>query len=249
MGLIQRRAPTRWNDIDFLTLTTPTNPFTAFSAWLTPLGMTADQFLLYFTIDYEEALTEYPEDLIDNILFMVAAANAGKYDKLLAAYTAQYDPLDELTISDNYTDTRRPNLTSQTNAGSKLTTKISNKQTRTDTENPGTYKSTVKNSKAPYDSEAFKAESQSEQSASGTRSTSISYTGDPDESQTDTTNNSKTTETGTETIEHYANKTGRNKSPQQLLDEELALAERMNIFKIIERDIAAKLFIAVWPTF
>lgn len=249
MGLIQRRAPTRWNDIDFVTLTTPTNPFTAFNTWLTPLGMTADQMLLYFTIDYEEALTEYPEDLIDNILHMVATSNTGKYDKLLAAYTAQYDPLDELTISDNYTDTRRPNLTSQTNAGSKLTTTITNKQTRTDTETPNNYTNTIENQKAPYDSETYKAEAKSIQTASGSRSTSISYTGDPDESHTDTTNNSKTTETGSETIEHYANKTGRNKSPQQLLDEELALAERMNIFKMIERDIAAKLFIGVWPTF
>lgn len=249
MGLIQRRAPTRWNDIDFVTLTTPTNPFTAFNTWLTPLGMSADQMLLYFTIDYEEALTEYPEDLIDNILHMVATSNTGKYDKLLAAYTAQYDPLDELTISDNYTDTRRPNLTSQTNAGSKLTTTITNKQTRTDTETPNNYTNTIENQKAPYDSETYKAEAKSIQTASGSRSTSISYTGDPDESHTDTTNNSKTTETGSETIEHYASKTGRNKSPQQLLDEELALAERMNIFKMIERDIAAKLFIGVWPTF
>lgn len=249
MGMIQRRAPTRWNDIDFLTLTTPTNPFTAFSAWLTPLGMTADQFLLYFTIDYEEALTEYPEDLIDNILFMVAAANAGKYDKLLAAYTAQYDPLDEYSDTDGYTDTRTPNLTQNSTGGATVGTTIKNNQTRTDTETPNNYTNTIENQKAPYDSQTYKAETKSTSTASGSRSTSVAYTGQADETNSTSTTSNITTNTGTETIVHTGSSSGRKKSPQQLLDEELALAERMNIFKIIERDIAAKLFIAVWPTF
>lgn len=249
MGLIERRAPTRWNDIDFVTLTTPTNPFTAFNTWLTPLGMTADQMMLYFTIDYEEALTEYPEDLIDNILHMVAAANTGKYNKLLAAYTAQYNPLDEQSTSDGYTDTRTPNLTQSVTGGATVGTTIKNKQTRTDTETPNNYTNTIENQKAPYDSQTYKAETKSIQTASGSRSTSTSYTGDPDESNTTSTNSATTTNTGSETIVHTGSSSGRKRSPQQLLDEELALAERMNIFKIIERDIAAKLFIAVWPTF
>lgn len=249
MGLIERRAPTRWNDIDFLTLTTPTNPFTAFAAWLTPLGMTADQFLLYFTIDYEEALTEYPEDMIDNILFMVAAANAGKYNKLLAAYTAQYDPLDEYSDTDGYTDTRTPNLTQNSTGGATVGTTIKNNQTRTDTETPNNYTNTIENQKAPYDSQTYKAETKSTSTASGSRSTSVAYTGQADETNSTSTTSNITTNTGTETIVHTGSSSGRKKSPQQLLDEELALAERMNIFKIIERDIATKLFIAVWPTF
>lgn len=249
MGLIERRAPTRWNDLDFSGWDTQNNPFNALNTWLAPLNITADQALIWFTIDYEEALTEYAEDLIDNIIQMVAVTNAGKYDKLLAAYTAQYNPLDEYNITDGYTDTRTPNLTQSTNGGATVGTTVQNKQTRTDTENPGNYASTTIGYKDPYDGTGFHQETKSESSATGSRSTSVSYTGQPDESNTTSTNNSTTTNTGTETIVHTGSNSGRKTSPQQLLDEQLALAERMNIFKIIERDLAAKLFIAVWPSF
>lgn len=249
MGLIDRRAPTRWNDLDFIELTTPTNPFTAFAAWLTPLGLTADQALLYFSIDYEEALTEYPEDLIDNIIHMIATTNSKKYDKLLAAYQSQYDPLENIKTIENYTDKRSPQLTRTTNAGSKVDTTVENKQTRTETEDPGTYKSTQDTSRAPYDSTTAKLETKVESSATGKRSTDVSYTGDPDETHTNTTANTTVKDTGSETITHNAGKRGNTIAPQQLLDEEIALAEKMNIFKTIEKDIAAKVFIAVWPSY
>ena len=208
MGLIQRRAPVKWNDLDFTEFQTPNNPFSEFATWLTPLNITPDNALIFFSIDYEEALTEYSEIMIGTIMHAVAAANAKKYDKLIAAYTAQYDPLDEYSDTDGYTDTRTPNLTQNSTGGATVGTTIKNNQTRTDT-----------------------------------------YTGQADETNSTSTTSNITTNTGTETIVHTGSSSGRKKSPAQLLDEELALAERMNIFKIIERDIAAKLFIAVWPTF
>ena len=251
MGLIDRRAPTRWNDLDFIELTTPTNPFTAFATWLTPLGLTADQALLYFSIDYEEALTEYSEDLIDNILHMVATTNAKKYDKLLEIYQAQYDPLVNYDSTDDYTDTRRPNLTAQTQLYGSASTTMKNNQTQIVTEKPNNYKSTQDTSRAPYDSVTAKLETKIESSASGTRSTETNYTGTADTSGTTTQSTNTRTDTGSETFEHHGTKKGNigTVSSQQLAEEEIALAEKMNIFKTIEKDIAAKVFIAVWPSF
>ena len=117
MGLIQRRAPVKWNDLDFTEFQTPNNPFSEFATWLTPLNITPDNALIFFSIDYEEALTEYSEIMIGTIMHAVAAANAKKYDKLIAAYTAQYDPLDEYSDTDGYTDTRTPNLTQNSTGG------------------------------------------------------------------------------------------------------------------------------------
>lgn len=249
MGLIQRRAPTRWNDLDFSEFQTPNNPFSEFATWLTPLNITPDNALIFFSIDYEEALTEYSEIMIGTIMHAVAATNAKKYDKLIAAYTAQYDPLDEYSDIDGYTDTRTPDLTTNSTGGATVGTTIKNNQTRTDTETPNNYTNTIENQKAPYDSQTYKAETKSTSTASGSRSTSVAYTGQADETNSTSTTSNITTNTGTETIVHDGSSSGRKRSPQQLLDEELAIAERMNIFRIIERDIAAKLFIAVWPTF
>lgn len=251
MGLIQRRAPTRWNDLDFTAWSPPNvNPFSYLLTWLTPLGMDANQALIYFSIDYEEALTEYEESFIDNIIHMVAITNTKKYDKLLALYTATYDPLVNYDSRDDYTDTRTPNLTDTTQVYGSAGTTITNNQTQVVTDKPGTYVATQTGYKDPYDGSGFHTETQTTNSAAGERSTETSFTGDPDSTSTTTQSTTTKTDTGTETVEHHGTKKGNigTVSAQQLAEEEIALADKMNIWRTIERDLAAKIFIAVWPT-
>lgn len=254
MGLIERRAPVRWNDLDFTEWSPPAvNPFSYLNTWLTPLGMDANQALLYFSIDYEEALTEYKETFIDNIIHMVAITNSKKYDKLIALYNATYDPLVNYDSHDDYTDTRTPNLTDSTQVYGSAGTTIQNKQTQTTKDKPGTYKATSIGYKDPYDggNNNFHTETKTENSATGERSTEISFSGDPDQTNTTTQTTTTRTDTGTETVEHHGTKKGNigTVSAQDLAEQEITLAEKMNIWKIIERDLAAKIFIAVWPKY
>ena len=57
-----------------------------------------------------------------------------------------------------------------------------------------------------------------------------------------------TTETGTDKHERELSVVGNigTMSSQNMANQELDLAGRMNIFREIERDLAAKLFIQVW---
>ena len=55
-------------------------------------------------------------------------------------------------------------------------------------------------------------------------------------------------ETGTETNIHRLTRSGNIgvTTSQQMLESELVLADKMNLFKIIEQDLASKLFLQVW---
>ena len=107
---------------------------------------------------------------------------------------------------------------------------------------------------APEDSDTVHLQTETTTTPSGSSTQTETYTGQPDTSSTTTSGERSTsgsstqTETGSETTAYESHIHGNIgvRSAQELAEQEMALAAKMNIFKQIERDIAEKLFIQVW---
>lgn len=179
---------------------------------------------------------------------MVYETNLKKYQKLIAIYAAQYDALEDLDYTETYTDLRTPNLQRQTSSTNSSSGTYKNNQSRTTTETPQNWQAENVHSVNPYDNSGFRTESKDVSSESGTRSTSESWSGSPDQTSNTSTGSQTVGETGSETITHTGSRVGNNGSHtlQELAEQEITLAARMNIFRIIEKDLAAKLFLQVW---
>ena len=137
-------------------------------------------------------------------------------------------------------------------------------QTRTTVDTPNDYSETTLHTVNPFDNTGFSDEYQDTTTQTGSRTVQESYSGSPDTQDQTATGSSTTTnsggttttqtgsntqkETGTETMEHILTRKGNIgvTTSQQMLESELNLAEKMNIFKIIEQDIAEKVFLQVW---
>ena len=172
------------------------------------------------------------------------------------------DLTNELTLNttSDITDTRA----TTTNGSSDTTTKNQLNQQHTTIDTPTGFEETSIHYENPYDNPGFKEASKDTITQSGSRTVTESYSGNPDETTTNVSGSSTTTnsggtktvnsgtntskETGTEKTEHTLTRKGNIgvTSSQQLIESEIALAEKLNIFKIIEQDIAAKIFLQVW---
>ena len=233
---------------------------TFFSSWLEDLEITVQEAAIYFHIDYESLKCRYTDLVIPTIGKKVAATNAKKYDKLVDIYKAQYDPLVNYDRSEESTHIRTPQLTTgtQTAATSSTTnsstTLSENKQTHTQTTQPNNYQTSTVKSVAPFDTANFKPQEQSVATNTGSLTVTDSYQGDPDSvgttgSASNTSSASTTTqETGTETTgiqSHVVGNIGVTTS-QQMAEAEIALAQKMAIFREIEKDLAQQLLLQVW---
>lgn len=257
LGRIYRDHPEVWHEIvarfDAL-------PFDSFQPWLDQLGIGEENAAVNFIADYYNAKCKYTDEWILHIFQRVAQENAKKYDKLLAVYMAEYNPLDNYDRIEESTQTRTPQLTRATTSSASdqtdgnSSTDTERKQTHTHTENAGTYRDSTDTSVAPYDSETPKLQTRIESSPTGSRSDTDSYSGDPDNTTTTTSatrttsGSSSETETGIDTTETetYIHGNIGITSSQDLAEKEVQLADKMNIFKMIEKDIAEKLFLQVW---
>lgn len=235
-------------------------PFDSFQPWLNELGIGESNASVNFLCDYYSARSKYSDEWILHIFQRVAQENAKKYDKLIAIYKAEYNPLDNYDRSEESTHTRTPDLSreisssaSEESSGSS-STDTQRKQTRTTTDSAGDYITTVQQSIAPEDTDTVHLQTQTTTTPTGSSTQTEAYTGDPDHSETttggerSTSGSSTQTETGTETTEIESRIHGNIgiMSSQELAEREMALAAKMNIFKVIEQDIAAKLFLQVW---
>lgn len=141
-------------------------------------------------------------------------------------------------------------------------------QTATTTETPQGWQETRLHSVNPYDNPGMQPDNQDQISRTGSTQTTTVYSGNPDATTTTatgsdsssttgsrtTTDNRTTsttetrTETGTDTTTTTIHRTGDDgrETAQQLIAAEIDLADRLNIYRIIARDIAAKLFLQVW---
>ena len=234
--------------------------FSAFSTWLEIIGISELQAQDYFIMDYFDAWTLYKDNKIAGVIQRVAKENAKKYDKLCAVYAAKYDPLENYNRTDEIEEVRTPDLTraqtgtaSSTNTGTGSSTSQKN-QTRTVTENGGTFKETDIRSVQPFDAQSFTNAEKNEASYTGSRTTSEAFSGNPDSvsssssSTISATDSRSETETGTETTTRELHRFGNigSMSSQTMAFQELDLSERMNIFNIIKRDIAAAVFLQTW---
>lgn len=221
--------------------------FAPFAPLLEAHGISQEMAEVYFHLDYESALTKYTNDELLYIFNGVYAQNAKKYEKMFALWDAEYNPLEADEMTETYSSTRTPNLTRTGTSSATASGTMERKQTLTKTETPNQYGTTTTHSVNPYDNPGFRTEYKDETIDSGTRTTSESYSGSPDASSSTSSGSSTQTERGTETISHNLTRSGNSRySPQELAEQEIALADRLNIFKIIEKDIAKKVFLQVW---
>lgn len=264
----------QWHDVDvpniFITYLDDWTPI--FSA----IGMDINVAWLMFSRDYDNAYTIYDDDMIYSIWREVYQANYLKYQKFIAAASAEYEPIENYNMIEIGQDIRTPNLTNQLtlNTTAAMTDTRSTQvyshaentsqinQTRTNTDSPNDYTTTSTHKVSPYDNPNFVNAEEDVSVQTGSRTNTETYSGNPDTSTTSgnssTTNSGGTstkntgtntsTETGTEKTDHRLTRRGNIgvTTSQQMLEAELALAEKMNLFRIIEQDIAAKLFLQVW---
>lgn len=233
--------------------------FIYFADFLTTLGFSEEIAASAFLQDYFGAWCPWTDEHIPNVFQRVALENAKKYYKMCAIFAAQYDPLVNYDRSESEVETRTPNLTTsradQTAGTDSRTIKKNQIEHRADKpmvpegDTEG-WSETTTHKVAPYDSVTPSIADEDIRTENGWRETETSYTGegDTDVLSRNQAQNSTTTETGTETRARSLTVSGNigTMSAQNMAEQELALAEKMNIFRIIEKDIAAKLFLQVW---
>lgn len=233
---------------------------TFFSGWLEVLDISVMDASIFFMIDFASAKCRYGDLIIPTIGKKVASINKKKYDKLIAIYQAEYDPLVNYDRMEESTHIRTPNLTTGTQSSATSTTtsggttSTNNKQTHTQTTTPTAYTTTTTREVAPFDTSQYKPQQRDTAVNSGSLTVTDAYSGDPDtvissSTASNTSGGSTTTqETGTDTTgiqSHIVGNIGVTTS-QQMAEAEIALAQKMAIFREIERDLAASLLIQVW---
>lgn len=224
------------------------NPFLVFQTELTSLNITTNEAMVWFSLHYDPALTSYNRDEILAIFNMVKATNWKKYQKLIAAFSATYDPIQNYNMTETSNDKRSPNFTSTTSGTTATDNTVKNNQSRMTTDVPEGVQEVSTSSVNPYDNSGFRDERQNVTTQTGSRTTTESYSGNADTSQSNSTVNSTTSQTGEETYTHSLTRQGNIgvTTNQQMLESEISLANKMNIFKIIELDLAEQLFLKVW---
>lgn len=234
-----------------------TNYFLYFKLYLDQIGFTQEIAANAFLQDYYSGLCPYTDTEIPLIFQRVALENQRKYEKLCYIYSAEYDPLVNYDRHEEEHETRTPDLTtSRTEETSGEDSRLTqHNQTESRKDKPGapegeTWSETTTHSVAPFDSETLRASDKDVRTENGWREIETSYSGDPDSDVTTRSGSgsSETTETGTEDRDRELDVSGNigTVTAQDMANQEIDLAGRLNIFRIIEQDIAAKLLLQVW---
>lgn len=234
--------------------------WTFFSTWLQELSISVTDAALYFMIDYADARCIYTDLALPTIGKKTAAINSKKYDKMIAIYNATYNPLENYDRIEQSTHTRVPDLTrtethdtnTATTTNSSTTSAVN--QTVTTTTTPTNYGTQTTRKVSPYDSTGYQNAEQTDSIMQGSQAVATAYSGDPDQtnlhagSSTDVTGDITTEETGTDTTTIRSNIHGNIgvMSSQQMAEQEIALADKMAIFKVIEQDLADAILLKVW---
>lgn len=197
--------------------------------------------------NYESAISTFTDEFITQIFSNNYYANRKKYEELIALYDSDIDIFSPVSITENFTDTRTPNIssTSQTTASGNSATQ--NNQTRSSTSMPDTTTTTL-HSVNPYDDTGLRDETQDSTTESGSRTTTETYSGNPDTLKTSSAASSTVATTGTETIVHELTRSGRDGkfSISDIIEQAEESAAKLNILDTIINDIADQIFIQVW---
>lgn len=232
---------------------------TYFDTWLDQMDLEPVDMWESFYLDYNHGITRYTRSALVDVARSTARKNSKKYDMLIAAYLAEYDPIENYRRVEESTHTREPDITKErtpdlTNELTLDTTQSTTlNQTKTTTDTPPT-RVEAETQVSPYDTNAYKAERKTITTQTGTAQTEESYAGDPDtvtNSGTNTTTITGTeteTETGTDTTTIESTIAGNIgvKTTQSMLEEQLQIADKMKILKIMIDDLAAAVLIGVW---
>lgn len=240
-----RTTPRTW--IDVCNTTDMRSVFNPYSSILTAINLTASDAYNRMCQNYEDAITNYTASYITEIFIYNLKANAKKYAELVSLYSRDIDIFSPVHIEETYTDTRTPDLTSESSSSGTGTSDSKINQSKTSTVTPATTTTNV-HSVNPYDDTGFKSENQDVSSESGTHTTVDTYSGQPDHTATATSAESTVTTTGTETIEHELTRSGRDGrfTVSEIIEQAETAAAKLGILDIIINDLADQIFLQVW---
>lgn len=256
---IDYQNPRIWNDI---IIALSSNPFSPFLDELTALDISLDDAMQFFISDYVSARTPYSDDTIYDIFQKVHDIHSKKYSKLIAAYQAEYDPLSNYDMTEIEGNARRISETESTNKQYGESVTVSTIPTMKNSDYTTTYDSTVENRLSNYSiSEptgtnaaesgtnipATRTTTSQNAAADGKQGIYTSQKYSADES-IDVPFDTPESFSGHQVDSHKLTRKGNIgvTTSQQLLEQELLYAQKMNIFRIIEQDIAKAVFIQVW---
>lgn len=224
-----------------------TNCFIAYEQILAAIDATPDSALDRMWQNYEDAITNYTADYILQIFTNNLVANGKKYVELVALYDTDIDIFNPVSISENYTDIRTPNLQSSSSSTGSGTSDSKINQSRTQTVTPATT-TTTSHSVNPYDNTGLQTETQDSTTDSGTNTTLETYSGQPDHTATSTTASSTVSTTGSERIEHRLTRSGRDGrfTISEIIDQAEESAAKLNILDQIINDLADQIFLEMW---
>lgn len=210
----------------------PENPFSVFLPILARLGIPVADALEIFTADYYSAECFYKDYAEVYKAFSRVFYNIEqKYTTLLQSYP--FNTLKEKT--------RTPNLKRWMSANSTGSADVTRNQTEKVEETPPT-DTTRTHQVNPYDNPGFVDEYKDITKQTGKRTVETSYTGQPDHTASSSSGTRTDTETGTDTTTEKT--IGK---PGQSIGETLAdYLQAESIFKMIEEEIAKKIFLQVW---
>lgn len=209
------------------------DPFLNLNDFLESVDLSTNFANAQFLYDYADAecLEDDPQR-IQIIITAVYLQNKTKYETLRDTY-----PFSQMRKR-----IRSPDIEKTTSGESGTTVTTERKQHEITTETPQNYKETRERSVNPFDNTGYKTESKDEISETGSRQTETSYSGNPDETVSSSEGSRTETETGTETITETVIGSDRLTMAEAMQD----MAAASNLWQVIEKDIAAKLFLQVW---
>lgn len=230
---------TPWHDVvdTFDIYSTPSeNPFIVFSDLLASLGIDVLHALEIFTADYYDAGCFF-----DTYQDVYGAFNR-IHDSISQKYTLLIQNYPFNTLKERK---RTPNLKKWSSATSTGSADVSRNQTETQTETPqNDYGQERVHSVTPYDASSgtYQSEYKDQVKNVGSKKVETKYTGTPDHTSSSSSGTRTDTETGTDTVtEKTIGKPGQ--SIGETLEDYL---QAESIFKMIEEEIAKKIFLQIW---
>lgn len=226
-----------------------TNPFNGYLLTLTEIGATAEDALQRMWELFEEAITNYTFESIQEIFISNYIANKKKYDNLVELYQDDLHLFGDYFRSEEYDHTRTPNLSSGSTSTGSGSASTKNNQTATTTTTPNQYTNTTSHNVVPFDATTGERLEYKDTSVeSGSRATATSYSGQPDTTTTSSSASSTVTTTGTDKNQYTKLITGRDgrRPTSEVIEDGLKAAALLNILDIIINDIADEIFLQVW---
>ena len=223
------------------------NPFTAYAELLVELNTTPDEAASRMLENYEKAVTNYTSEAILEIFVLNLMVNKSKYNDLVNLYNWDFNPFVDKWYNESYASQRTPNLTSTSESSGSGSVNTERKQTRTTTNNPGAI-TVTQHEIQPYDASGLRIESKDTSTDSGSSTTTETYSGQPDHSETSSEAQSTMTTTGFDQNEYtkkYIGRTG-NLPTSEVVADGMKAAAMHDVLDQIIKDIAEQIFIQAW---